>query len=369
MKKIILVFIFIMTFSINVSAQVDVEKEQSDMLGVDELKDSLPNDAAELLDGVSVTDSLDFQESIKKILDSGLAQSGTALKKGFANAALLIVIVFLCSFVSSVHDSTASKSSPKYVTVAAALAITSASAGSLNSFIGIGAKTIDELMLFSKALLPTLTAATVAMGAPATSAAINVASALFSDILITLINVAVLPMVYLYIVACTANAAIGDDSLSRVASMIKWFITTSLKVILVVFTAYLTISGLISGSADAVTVRAAKLAISGSVPVVGSIIADASETMLVSMGVLKNSVGVFGMLGVLAICVTPFIQIGASYLIYKLAAAIAATIADGTVVKLIDCIGSAMGILLGMTGSCALMISISCVAAVRVVTG
>lgn len=65
------------------------------------------------------------------------------------------------------------------------------------------------------------------------------------------------------------------------------------------------------------TVKAAKFTMSSLVPVVGGILSDAAETVLAGAGILKNAVGVFGMLAVLAMCVVPFLQLGIHYLAYK----------------------------------------------------
>ena len=89
--------------------------------------------------------------------------------------------------------------------------------------------------------------------------------------------------------------------------------------------------------------------------------------MLAGAGVLKGTVGVVGMLVVLAICLTPFLQLALHYLAYKLAAALAGTVDHSRLGALMDSIGGAFGLLLGMTGSCALMLLLSIVSAVSAV--
>ena len=127
---------------------------------------------------------------------------------------------------------------------------------------------------------------------------------------------------------------------------------------------YLTVSGVVAGTADAVAVKAARFTVSSMVPVVGGILSDAAETVLAGAGVLKNAVGVFGMLTILSICLVPFLRLGVHYLAYKLTGALAATVADGRVAGLIDQIGSAFGLVLGMTGASALLLLVSMVSAV-----
>ena len=102
--------------------------------------------------------------------------------------------------------------------------------------------------------------------------------------------------------------------------------------------------------------------------VVGGILSDAAETVLVGASVLRNTVGVFGMLTVLGICLVPFLQLGIHYLAYKLTAALTGTVSAGRVTGLIDSIGGAFGLVLGMTGACALLMLVSIVSAISVVT-
>lgn len=57
--------------------------------------------------------------------------------------------------------------------------------------------------------------------------------------------------------------------------------------------------------------------------------------MLVGAGLLKGTLGVFGLLGVLALCVVPFLRIGIQYLLYKLTDFFAAAIGDSELCGLI----------------------------------
>ena len=96
----------------------------------------------------------------------------------------------------------------------------------------------------------------------------------------------------------------------------------------------LRMTGAAAGAADAMTVQMTRSAIATAVPVVGSIISEATGTVLAGAGVLKNAVGIFGMLAVLAICLTPFLNMAVQYLLYKVTAFLAGTAGNGTLVEL-----------------------------------
>ena len=83
---------------------------------------------------------------------------------------------------------------------------------------------------------------------------------------------------------------------------------------------------------------------------------------------LRNSVGVFGMLAILSACVYPFLQLGIQYLLFKLTAFLAGALGAPSLCKLIDGLGGAFGLVLGMTGSCAFLLLISVLSSVAAVT-
>lgn len=219
--------------------------------------------------------------------------------------------------------------------------------------------TVSQLSEYGKLLLPVMTAALAAQGGAATSAALYGATIAFDAILSGLIRILLMPMVYIYLLLSLMHAAVGEGLLKRLRDFLKSLMTWSLKTILYAFTAYLSLTGVVSGTADQAALKAAKMTISGMVPVVGSILSDASEAVLVSAGVIKNGVGIAGMLAVVAIVIVPFLQLGVEYLILKLTGALCKLFGDGPVASLVEDFSGGMGFLLAMTGSMSLMLLIS----------
>jgi stage III sporulation protein AE len=168
-------------------------------------------------------------------------------------------------------------------------------------------------------------------------------------------------MIYIYICLSVANSALGSDPLGKIRDLMKWIMTWGLKIILYFFTGYIGITGVISGSVDAAAIKAAKLTISGMVPVVGGILSDASEAVLVGAGVVKNGAGIYGMMAILAIVMGPFLQIGIQYLLLKATAAVCGLFGTKSIISLVQDFTSAMGLLLAMTGSSCLLLLISAV--------
>ena len=341
----------------------DVLRAQSEALDLEGLEDA----AGDYLPNVDLEAGVGLDQGLQAILDTGSSQLFGVVRKAVRSAVLLLTVVLLCGLAEGLYAGTGTGLTADVVTVVGALAITAIAVADANTLIGLGTEALDHMAVFSKVLLPTVTAAAAAAGSPSGAVARQLATMLFSDVLITLITRLLLPLVYAYIAACVSYAAVGNEGLKRISGALKWVVTAVLTTVLLVFVGYLTVSGVIAGSADAVTVKAAKFTMSSLVPVVGGILSDAAETVLAGAGILKNAVGVFGMLAVLAMCVAPFLQLGIHYLAYKAAAALSATVSGGRVAGLIDQIGGAFGLVLGMTGSCALLLLISLVSAITAV--
>jgi stage III sporulation protein AE len=234
-----------------------------------------------------------------------------------------------------------------------------------NALIHLGVQTVEELSEYGKLLLPVMTAAMAAEGGVTTSAALYTGTVAFNTVLTTGISKLIIPMIFVYMVLCVATSAIEEDILKRIREFMKWLMTWSLKIVIYLFTGYIGITGVVSGTADAAAVKAAKLAMSGFVPVVGDIIADASETVLVSAKVMKNTTGLYGLIAILAVWIGPFLEIGIQYLMLKITASVCSVFGSKGSSELIESFSGVMGFLLAITGTVCLLFLISIVCLMR----
>ena len=331
-----------------------------------DLVKALPEGTEDLMELAEPADPGGLARGVGRILEDMKGKAGEVLRQRTRGAASVLLVVVLCAAVEGFSQGTGGKTA-LFLPMAGALSVTLLTAGSLDSLMGLGAETIGELNRFSKALLPTLAAATAASGAVTTATVQQVTTVFFVDLLLNLVDGLLLPMVYLYTGALAAAACLPESRLGAIAEGLKKILTWMLTTALLVFTVYLSMARVISGAADGAAVRVTKAAISGVVPVVGGIIAEASETVLVGAGMLKNTSGLVGMLAILAACAYPFLQLGVQYLLYKLTAFLAAAIGAPGLCKLIDGLGGAFGLVLGMTGACALLLLVSVLSSVAAV--
>ena len=232
---------------------------------------------------------------------------------------------------------------------------------SADSMVNLAARTVSEISEYGKLLLPVMTAAMAAQGRITSSGALYAGTAFFDTFLSGLIAKLLIPAVYFFLLLAVAAATVGDEMLVRLRDGVMGIASWVLKTVLYIFTGYISITGVVSGTTDAAALKAAKLTISGAVPVVGGILSDASEAVLVTAGTVKNAAGVYGMFAVMALWLGPFLKIGANYLMLKAVGLVCGIFGSKEHSTLIRDFSGAMGLLLAMTGSLCLMLMISLV--------
>ena len=329
--------------------------QELEVPGLDALWDAAESYGVEA--GTGLEDGLD------DLFTDAAEEAGGLFRRSLDTGVKLMAVVLLCGLAGEVAGSGSSRTAE----LAGALAITALTMTDMAAMIGLGRETIGRMDLFSEVLLPVMAVLTAATGGLTGAAARQGATVLFSQMLMNAMDKLLIPLVYSYVAVSCACAVVGNSGLKKLAGLLKGTVSFLLTAILLLFVGYLTASGAIAGSVDASAVKAAKLAISRAIPVVGGVLADASETVLAGAGVLRGTVGVAGLLVVLAICLAPFLQLALHYLTYKLTAALCSVLAQSQLSQLIDAIGGAFGLVLGMTGAGALVLLISLVSALSAV--
>ena len=298
-----------------------------------------------------------FSEGLWNVIVFALKEWNPSLHNAMAICLKTAAIILLCSILQEFAPSVSSRSMELAATVAVALSLLEPS----TSLIQLGVQTVNELSEYGKLLLPVMTGALAAQGGFTASTALYTGTALFDALLSSCVNRLMVPMIYLYLTLSIANAAIHEDILAQMKHFIKWAMTWMMKIILYLFTGYMAVTGVVSGSADAAALKATKITISGAVPVIGGILSDASEAVLVSAGVLRSAAGVYGVLTVLAMFARPFLQLGIQYLLLKGLSAICTAFSSTGASKLIGDFSAVMGILLAMVSTQSVLLLISTV--------
>ena len=285
------------------------------------------------------------------------------LRDGVRDAALLTLAALLCGAVEGIADTAGAT---RYVSWCGVLVLTTLAAGDLRALIGLGARTVDELGTLSKLLLPTLATAMAAGGFVSAAGVWQVTTLMVCEALTNAVERLLLPLVYCYIAASAAGAMLEESRLDLLADGVKKLVTGGLTALIVTFTGYLALAGVLTGSADRTAIKVTKLAVSGAIPVVGGVLSELTESVLAAAGTLRGTVGVVGVLAIGAVCLVPLLRLGLQFLLYKLAAFAAGLVGTKALGEYLDRLGGAFALVFAMTATCALILLVALLVAATI---
>ena len=337
--KILISLLLVIILSPQVSAQ-EIEAPPVPKFGIEHM----PENTSSFGDGLQ-----ELLKSVSKSIRPDLAEASR------------VCLSILCVHILISILRTISPSLKATVNLAGCTLVAVSLISSANSMILLASQTIQDLSEYGKLLYPVMTTALAAQGGITTSAALYTGTAFFNALLGSMLAQFFIPMIYCYLSISYANRALGEDILDKIGAGIKNIMNWCLKTLLTVFTTYMSITGVVSGTTDAAALKATKVTISTVVPVVGGILAETSEAVLVSAGFMKNAAGIYGLLAILAIFIEPFTKIGVHYLLLKITAAACSVLGTKEVTGIVDDFSTSMGLLLAMTGAVCLLLLFSTV--------
>lgn len=290
--------------------------------------------------------------------DIFLALAGVFFGAVVDNAALLgrlVLLAVLLAVLRLLQTAFAGEAVATAANAAVYLAMVALGLVALRDAFATMGGVIRDLVDFMLAMLPTLITLMAGVGA-------FVSAGLLSPASIVLVNgvglVAaqwVLPLIFMGTVLQVVNHLPGRIRIERLAALLRQAGVVTLSVAFLVFLGVMSVQGAAAGVADGVLLRTAKFGAGTFIPVLGGMFADAAELVIGSSLLLKNAVGIFGLVVVAGVVTVPLLKVLALVLVFRLAAALVQPIADGSFVQALTAMSDGL-VLAGVTaGAVALM--------------
>lgn len=256
----------------------------------------------------------------------------------FSNLKNVIPLIFLIvgiSILSMFLNSTKSSSSKNGVgdlihfvcfSVVVLVLITT-----ISNVIEVAKTTLSNLSGQMETLLPIMLTLLTATGGltsvgiykPIVVVLCNGVSLIFSKFLFPIF---VVSFIFLIVGNLSKNIKLNkfNDFLSSVFKWVVGFVCT-------MFTAFLAIQGISAGKFDGISIKATKFAVKSYIPLIGGFISDGFDLILCSSILIKNAVGVVGIILILFTIISPILQIVVLKLALQLTAAILQPIGDSRI--------------------------------------
>lgn len=262
------------------------------------------------------------------ILGNILASVTDEMKSFSATAAAMLVMAILSSTAATLNSAIGGKSSAQAAFFTFFTTISGLALVCFSKALGYATEVVFSMTSFMTKLTPVIImmlftcckSASAAAFEPVLSATVFVAAEVIQRCLVPLIT-------FSAVLSVAGN--VGDkNSISGFVRIIKSITKWIMALVITVFTGVNTIYGFTAPALDAVGARAMKFAVGSLVPVVGGFLSDTLDTVASSATVMKNTVGVSGIVVMCIICIAPIIKIGIMQLMLKLISAVVEPITD-----------------------------------------
>lgn len=167
-----------------------------------------------------------------------------------------------------------------------------------------------------------------------------------------------LPAIEFYFFLRIASQISEEDMFSRLASLIKDIVNTGLKTMFGIIMGANVVQGLVVPVA-AEAKNSVIVKMGSSIPGIGNTVSSVAGTVLCAGKLVKNAVGIAGIVVVIFICVVPLLKIFISKIIYQIISALIQPVSDKRIVSCLDAAVSAMTMQVYATGTGCMMFVIS----------
>ncbi|HEY8496177.1 MAG TPA: stage III sporulation protein AE [Limnochordales bacterium] len=268
--------------------------------------------------------------------------------------AQLVVAAVLCALLQNVAGSL-SRAATEFGFLVAYMVVIFLGLQSFAIASGIGRETLGNMSSFMLALLPLLSTMLAAVGALSSAALFHPMLITAVTLVVNVVDQVVLPLLFLAAAVGVAGHVAAGFPLSRLAGLLRHGAVTVLGLGFTVFLGVMVIRGAIAPVADGVALRAAKFLAGSFIPVVGGMMADAVEVVVGGSLLVKNALGVLGLLVLFLMLAFPMAKILALVVIYRVATALLQPISDARLVDALGTLADTLTVLMASVATAAVM--------------
>lgn len=373
-KRIYIILILLIAFFLiqnpSYGSQEEILQTQSETLNIKEFVSKANQytqdvftdiDVGNLLND-AITGKIDNQTILKKILNL----FGKEIKETIRIIGSIIVIIVIHSILKSISDSLENKSISQITYYVQYILIVTLIMSNFADIINLAKTTIQNLVGFSYTLLPILLTLMMTTGSIASASAVQPVLLFLITFIGNIITTFLLPLILIGTALSIVSKVSDKVQIDKLAKYFKTSVVWILGIVLTIFVGVLSLEGSLTSSVDGITAKTAKAAVSNFIPVVGKILGDAVDTVIGCSNILKNAVGIVGVIVVIGICILPIIKLAILTITYYIAGALCQPIADDKIVSLLSGMGDTFKVLLAMLISVSVMLIIGITLVIKI---
>lgn len=383
MKKLMIIILFIFMIPSMVFAESTEENETENKQTDEEIMESTQEQfnisgfikeaekyTGDFLEDMSISDILNsaikgeidnqaFYQKVLKILGSEVNSSLKILIS-------ILVIIIIHGILKSITDNLENNNISQIIYFVQYILIVTLIMSNFTEIINLLKETANDLVGFINLLIPLLLTLMMYTGSITTSTLLEPIILFAINFIGNIINDVLIPIVLIIVVFSIISKISERVQIEKLSKFLKSGVSWFLGVVLTVFVGIVSLEGTLSSSVDGITAKTTKAAVSTVIPVVGKVLGDVVDSVLGCGVILKNAVGLVGVIIIIGICILPIIKIATLSIIYSLASAVVQPIADDKIVKLLDEMSGVFKIMLAILCSLSVMLIIGITLVIKI---
>ena len=372
MKKAIIIFVFLILCIGNESIATDGEiiQSQKDSLKISSFIEEAQKYTKEIFPDIDM-DNLLSSAINGNIDNNGIFKGifnlfGKEVKDTIKILASILIIIVIHSIFKTVSENIGNQSISQITYYVQYILIVTILMANFTEIIAMTRDTIQNLVGFMNSLIPILITLMITTGSIVSANVVQPLLLFAISFIGNMITTIILPIVLVSTVLGIISQISSKIQIDKLAKFFNSSVVWVLGVILTIFVGMLSLEGTLSSGVDGLTAKTTKAAVSNFIPVVGKVLGDSIDTVLGCASILKNAVGIVGVVVVIGICITPIVKLTVLSVLYYLASALCQPIADGKIIKLLDQMGATFKILLAITFAVAVMLIIGITLVIKI---
>ena len=291
---------------------------------------------------------------------------GKELQNAITILGSIILIIIINSILNCITEGLENKSISQIAFYVQYILIVTLIMSNFADIISLTKQSIQNMLGYGQTLVPLLMTLLLTTGSITSAGVIEPIILFLINFISNMLEVFIIPMVLISTAIGIISKVSEEVHIDKISKFMKSSIVWLLGITLTLFVSVVSIDGSLTSSVDGITAKTTKAAVSNLIPVVGKILGDTVDTVIGCSNILKNAVGIVGIIVIIAICIGPIIKLTILTLSYHLVAAISQPIADAKIVKLLDEMGETFKLLLGIMSAIAVMLIIGTTLVIKI---
>ncbi len=278
----------------------------------------------------------------------------------------IVIIIVIHSILKSISEGLENKSISQITYYVQYILIVTLIMKNFADILTMVRTSIDSLVGFMNSLVPLLITLMLTTGNIASAGIIEPIILFIITFIGNFITTVLIPFILIANVLGIVSKVSPRVQVDKLSKFFNSSVVWVLGIVLTIFVGVLSVEGSLSSTVDGITAKTAKAAVTNFIPVVGKILGDAVDTVIGCSNVLKNAVGIVGVIVIVCICIGPIIKLAVLMALYYLAGAICQPIADEKIVKLLDQMGDTFKMLLAIMCSVSVMLIVGTTLVIKI---